>query len=140
MLFNYKNEEGAKENYILMSNFIKYLKFYKIEGLGNDSDISKIDNSILTYSHSNSKTGFPENKLTPLREQNKSNYEMKYINEQYNKFNKDIIDILNNAKKSNINNIFNVNKKNKSKNFGASRMSIESKQKIKNNEEKKSKE
>ena len=37
MLFNYNNPEGASDNYILMSNFIKYLNFYKIDGIANDS-------------------------------------------------------------------------------------------------------
>jgi len=44
-LFNYNNPEGAKENYILMSNFIKNLTFYRIEDIGNGSDFSKNENS-----------------------------------------------------------------------------------------------
>ena len=36
ILFNYNNPEGAKENYILMTNFIKNITFYRIEGIGND--------------------------------------------------------------------------------------------------------
>ena len=35
-LFNYNNPEGAKENYVLMSNFIKNLNLNKIEGVGNN--------------------------------------------------------------------------------------------------------
>ena len=142
LLFNHNNEEGAKENYILMSNFVKNLTFYKIEGVGNDSDASKIENSNLTYSRSNSKLeGISEKNslFDKNNSNNKSNYKMKYINEQYNQFNKDIIDILNNAKKNNFENFLN-NRKNKSKNFGASKISIESKPKLGNNEEDKSKE
>ena len=142
LLFNHNNEEGAKENYILMSNFIKNLTFYKIEGVGNDSDVSKIENSNLSYSNSKlegiseSKSLFDKNNVNY-----KSNYKMKYINEQYNQFNKDIIDILNNAKKNSFNNFLNNNsKKNKSKSFGASKISIESKPKLINNEEDKTKE
>ena len=115
-----------------MSNFIKNLTFYKIEGVGNDSDVSKIENSNLSYSNSKlegiseSKSLFDKNNVNY-----KSNYKMKYINEQYNQFNKDIIDILNNAKKNSFNNFLNNNsKKNKSKSFGASKISIESKPKL----------
>ena len=142
LLFNHNNEEGAKENYILMSNFIKNLTFYKIEGVGNDSDISKIENSHLSYSRSNSKLEAISESKSFFEKNNanyKSNYKMKYINEQYNQFNKDIINILNNEKKNSFNNFLN-NKKNKSKNFGASKISIESKPKLINNEEDKSKE
>ena len=48
-LFNYNNPEGAKENYVLMSNFINNLTFYKIEGIDNDSYFSKIENSNIIY-------------------------------------------------------------------------------------------
>ena len=99
VLFDYNNPEGAKENYVLMANFIKNLTFYKIEGIGNDSDISKMEN----YSLSNSKNSNHNTKtITEAldKKSNKSIYELKYINEQYNQFNKDIIDILRNSKKS----------------------------------------
>ena len=153
VLFNYNNPEGAKENYVLMTNFIKNLTFYKIEGIGSDSDFSKIENSNMVYSHSNSKHSFQNNldnkTLTEGmdKKSNKSIYELKYINEQYNQFNKDIIDILKNTKKSNYqnNNIFgNYNKRIRGKNLSASKISIESKPKMPNynlfyNEENKSK-
>ena len=153
VLFNYNNPEGAKENYVLMTNFIKNLTFYKIEGLGSDSDFSKIENSNMVYSHSNSKHSFQNNldnkTLTEGmdKKSNKSIYELKYINEQYNQFNKDIIDILKNTKKTNYqnNNIFgNYNKRIRGKNLSASKISIESKPKMPNynlfyNEENKSK-
>ena len=153
VLFNYNNPEGAKENYVLMTNFIKNLTFYKIEGIGSDSDFSKIENSNMVYSHSNSKHSFQNNldnkTLTEGmdKKSNKSIYELKYINEQYNQFNKDIIDILKNTKKTNYqnNNIFgNYNKRIRGKNLSASKISIESKPKMPNynlfyNEENKSK-
>ena len=161
LLFNLNNPEGANENYVLMSNFIKNLTFYKIEGIGNDSEFSKIDNSNLIYnSQSNSKHSNQNNldnkTLTEGldKKSNKSFYELKYINEQYNQFNKDIIDILKNSKNhyQNINLFnpsynynFNLNKKKRLKNLSASKISIESKPKIINynlyyNEETKSKE
>ena len=153
VLFNYNNPEGAKENYVLMTNFIKNLTFYKIEGIGNDSDFSKIENSNMVYSHSNSKHSYQNNldnkTLTEGmdKKSNKSIYELKYINEQYNQFNKDIIDILKNTKRTNYqnSNIFgNYNKRMRGKNLSASKISIESKPKMPNynlfyNEENKSK-
>ena len=161
LLFNYNNPEGANENYVLMSNFIKNLTFYKIEGIGNDSEFSKIENSNLIYnSQSNSKHSNQNNidnkTLTEGldKKSNKSFYELKYINEQYNQFNKDIIDILKNSKNNYQNNYFftptynynfNLNKKKRLKNLSASKISIESKPKMTNynlyyNEENKSKE
>ncbi len=158
VLFNYNNPEGAKENYVLMSNFIKNLNFYKIEGIGNDSDFSKIENSNLGTSQMNSKHSNQNNldnkTLTEGldRKSNKSIYELKYINEQYNQFNKDIIDILKNSK-NNQNNMFGQNynynfsfgygkKPIRGKNLSSSKISIESKPKMNNyyNEENKSKE
>ena len=149
-LFNYNNPEGAKENYVLMSNFINNLTFYKIEGIDNDSYFSKIENSNIIYNNSNSKnSNFNNTDNKTLTEgidkkSNKSIYEIKYINNEYNKFNKDIIDILKNTKKSNYqnNNIFrNQSKKAvRTKNLTTSKIAIESKHKITNyNEESKSK-
>ena len=116
VLFNYNNPEGAKENYVLMTNFIKNLNFYKIEGIGNDSDFSKIENSNLASSQIKSKHSNENNidnkTLTEGldRKSNKSIYELKYINEQYNQFNKDIIDILKNSKNNyQSNNLFGQN-------------------------------
>ena len=161
VLFNYNNPEGAKENYVLMSNFIKILNFYKIEGIGNDSDFSKIENSNLGSSQMNSKhsnQNITDNKTLTEgldKKSSKSIYELKYINEQYNQFNKDIIDILKNSKNDNRNNMFNQNynfnnnfnfgyskRPIKGKNLSASKISIESKPKmaIYYNEENKSKE
>jgi hypothetical protein len=159
VLFNYNNPEGAKENYVLMSNFIKNLNFYKIEGIGNDSDFSKIENSNLGTSQMNSKHSNQNNTDNKTltegldKKSNKSIYELKYINEQYNQFNKDIIDILKNSKNDNRNNMFNQNynynytfglnkRPIRGKNLSASKISIESKPKMANyyNEENKSKE
>ena len=152
ILFDYNNPEGSKENYVLMSNFIKNLIFYRIEGIGNDSDYSKMENSKI-YSLSNSKHSIQNTKTLTEgmdKRSNKSIYELKYINEQYNQFNKDIIDILKNTKKNNYQNtnIFGgyYNKRGiRTKNLSASKISIESKPKITNynifpNEENKSKE
>ena len=159
VLFNYNNPEGAKENYVLMSNFIKNLNFYKIEGIGNESDFSKIENSNLGTSQMNSKHSNQNNTDNKTltegldKKSNKSIYELKYINEQYNQFNKDIIDILKNSKNDNRNNMFNQNynynytfglnkRPIRGKNLSASKISIESKPKMANyyNEENKSKE
>ena len=157
VLFNYNNPEGAKENYVLMTNFIKNLNFYKIEGIGNDSDFSKIENSNLASSQIKSKHSNENNidnkTLTEGldRKSNKSIYELKYINEQYNQFNKDIIDILKNSKNNyQSNNLFGQNyyynnfskRVMRQKNLSASKISIESKPRMSNyyNEENKSKE
>ena len=160
ILFNYNNPEGAKENYVLMSNFIKNLTFFKIEGIGNDSDFSKIENSNIGSSQVNSRTSnnqnnFDNKTLTEGIEKrsNKSIYELKYINEQYNQFNKDIIDILKNSKTNYQNNLYGPNynyftkRPMKGKNLSASKISIESKPKAPSfnytnlfNEENKSKE
>jgi hypothetical protein len=140
MLFDYNNPEGAQENYILMSNFIKILEFYKIEGIGNESELSKFEN--LGYSQSNSRRSQMGEKTSSdmlERKSNKSIYELKYINEQYNQFNKDIMDILRGSKKNgpsynNYNYKFNtnisMNKKGvRGKNLSASKISIESRPK-----------
>jgi hypothetical protein len=140
MLFDYNNPEGAQENYILMSNFIKFLEFYKIEGIGNESELSKFEN--MAYSQSNSRHSQMGDKTSSdvlERKSNKSIYELKYINEQYNQFNKDIMDILRGSKKNgpsynNYNYKFNtnisMNKKGvRSKNLSASKISIESRPK-----------
>ena len=159
-LFNYNNPEGSKENYVLMSNFIKNLTFYKIEGIGSDSDYSKIENSIIGSSQVNSKHSNQNNidnkTLTESIEKrsNKSIYELKYINEQYNQFNKDIMDILKNSRSNYQSNLYGPNynyfskKTLKGKNLSTSKISIESKPKIPSisnynnlfNEENKSKE
>ena len=159
-LFNYNNPEGSKENYVLMSNFIKNLTFYKIEGIGSDSDYSKIENSIIGSSQVNSKHSNQNNidnkTLTEGIEKrsNKSIYELKYINEQYNQFNKDIMDILKNSRSNYQSNLYGPNynyfskKTLKGKNLSTSKISIESKPKIPSisnynnlfNEENKSKE
>ena len=156
LLFNYNNPEGSTENYVLMSNFIKNLTFYKIEGIGNDSDFSKIEGSNLIYSqsskHSNQKDIDNKTLTEGLdKKSNKSFYELKYINEQYNQFNKDILDILKNSKNNYQNNLFapnynynfSFNKRRRVKNLSASKIAIESKPKINYNyynEEDKSKE
>lgn len=139
MLFDYNNPEGAQENYILMSNFIKILEFYKIEGIGNESELSKFEN--LGYSQSNSRRSQMGEKTSSdilERKSNKSIYELKYINEQYNQFNKDIMDILRGSKNgpsyNNYNYKFNtnisMNKKGvRGKNLSASKISIESRPK-----------
>ena len=156
MLFNYNNPEGEKENYVLMSKFIKNLNFYKIEGIGNDSDFSKFENSNLASSQNskNSNQIITDNKTQTEgfdRKSIKSLYELKYINEQYNQFNKDIIDILKNSKNNYLQNNFmntpNYNnnfwkRPTRSKNLSASKISIESKPKVINyyNEDNKTKE
>ena len=151
VLFDYNNPEGSKENYVLMSNFIENLIFYKIDGIGNDSDFSKMENSKI-YSISNSKHSNQNTKTLTEgmdKKSNKSIYELKYINEQYNQFNKDIIDILKNTKKNtyqNTNIFGGYNRRGiRTKNLSASKISIESKPKMNNynifpNEENKSKE
>ena len=140
MLFDYNNPEGAQENYILMSNFIKMLEFYKIEGIGSESELSKFEN--MGYSQSNSRHSQMGDKTSSdmlERKSNKSIYELKYINEQYNQFNKDIMDILRGSKKNapnynNYNYKFNTNismnkKVVRGKNLSASKISIESRPK-----------
>ena len=143
MLFNYKNPDGAKDDYIHMKNFVNYLTFYKIEGIVSDSEFSKVDSNTAS-NQSNSKLSQQNILSKTLSEvadmkSNKSIYEIKYINEQYNQFNKDIIEILKNSKKkpyeTKYNNALSSKRSNQKKNFGNSRISIESRTK-KNDEEK----
>ena len=143
MLFNYKNPDGAKDDYIHMKNFVNYLTFYKIEGIVSDSEFSKVDSNTAS-NQSNSKLSqqnFLSKTLSEVADMksNKSIYEIKYINEQYNQFNKDIIEILKNSKKkpyeTKYNNALSSKRSNQKKNFGNSRISIESRTK-KNDEEK----
>ena len=143
MLFNYKNPDGAKDDYIHMKNFVNYLTFYKIEGIVSDSEFSKVDSNTAS-NQSNSKISQQNILNKTLSEvadmkSNKSIYEIKYINEQYNQFNKDIIEILKNSKKkpyeTKYNNALSSKRSNQKKNFGNSRISIESRTK-KNDEEK----
>ena len=143
MLFNYKNPDGAKDDYIHMKNFVNYLTFYKIEGIVSDSEFSKVDSNTAS-NQSNSKFSQQNILSKTLSEvadmkSNKSIYEIKYINEQYNQFNKDIIEILKNSKKkpyeTKYNNALSSKRSNQKKNFGNSRISIESRTK-KNDEEK----
>ena len=143
MLFNYKNPDGAKDDYIHMKNFVNYLTFYKIEGIVSDSEFSKVDSNTAS-NQSNSKFSQQNILSKTLSEvadmkSNKSIYEIKYINEQYNQFNKDIIEILKNSKKkpyeTKYNNALSSKRSNQKKNFGNSRISIESRNK-KNDEEK----
>ena len=103
MLFNYNNPEGAKDDYIHMKNFVKNLTFYKIEGIVSDSEFSKVDSNTGS-NQSNSKVSQQNILSKTLSEgadikSSKSVYEIKYINEQYNQFNKEIIEILKNSKK-----------------------------------------
>ena len=143
MLFNYKNPDGAKDDYIHMKNFVNYLTFYKIEGIVSDSEFSKVDSNTAS-NQSNSKFSQQNILSKTLSEvadmkSNKSIYEIKYINEQYNQFNKDIIEILKNSKKkpyeTKYNNALSSKRSNQKKNFGNSRISIESRTK-RNDEEK----
>jgi len=142
MLFNYKNPDGAKDDYIHMKNFVNYLTFYKIEGIVSDSEFSKVDSNTAS-NQSNSKLSQQNILSKTLSEvadmkSNKSIYEIKYINEQYNQFNKDIIEILKNSKKkpyeTKYNNALSSKRANQKKNFGNSRISIESRTKKKDEE------
>ena len=144
MLFNYNNPEGASDNYILMSNFIKYLNFYKIDGIANDSQNSNMVSS-QSNSHQSNPINFENKSVNDKMEikSNKSLYELKYINEQYNQFNKDIVGILKRSNFPNKNmfaqnysgnfkistNSLNLKKKERPKNLSSSKISIESKQK-----------
>ena len=146
MLFVFNNPEGAKDDYIHMKNFLNYLTFYKIDGVVSDSEFSKIDSNTVS-NQSNSKFS-QQNILSKTlsdvadAKSNKSIYEIKYINEQYNQFNKEIIEILKNTKKSkpgyNYNNIIG-SKRGFKKITGNSKISIESRSK-KSDEEKQMKE
>ena len=146
MLFVFNNPEGAKDDYIHMKNFLNYLTFYKIEGIVSESEFSKLDSNTVS-NQSNSKFS-NQNILSrtlsdaPDAKSNKSIYEIKYINEQYNQFNKEIIEILKNTKKSkpgyNYNNIIG-SKRGFKKITGNSKISIESRSK-KSDEEKQMKE
>ena len=146
MLFVFNNPEGAKDDYIHMKNFLNYLTFYKIDGVVSDSEFSKIDSNTVS-NQSNSKFS-QQNILSKTlsdvadAKSNKSIYEIKYINEQYNQFNKEIIEILKNTKKSkpgnNYNNIIG-SKRGLKKITGNSKISIESRSK-KSDEEKQMKE
>ena len=147
MLFNYNNPEGAKDDYIHMKNFISYLTFYKIEGIVSDSEFSKVDSNNTVSNQSNSKFSQQNIVSKTLSEKeelksNKSVYEIKYINEQYNQFNKEIIEILKNSKRCNYGNNYNnaiSSKRAYRKNLGNSKITIESRSK-KVDEEKQQKE
>ena len=143
MLFDYKNPDGAKDDYIHMKNFVNFLTFYKIEGIASDSEFSKADSNTAS-NQSNSKMSQQNILSKTLSEaadmkSNRSVYEIKYINEQYNQFNKEIIEILKNSKKKPFENKYSgalsSKRSNQKKNFGNSRISIESRSK-KNDEEK----
>ena len=165
MLFEYNNPEGSKDNYILMKSFIKNLEFYKPEEILNESDVSKFGNSNLNINKSSSKYSLPnksENRtLTEGIElkSNKSIYELKILNEEYNQFNKDIINILTKSTKENnepnykilgykekfntISSSKNNQKRILGKNYSSTKISIISRPKINNDiytEENKSKE
>ena len=138
MLFNYNNPEGAKDDYIHMKNFISYLTFYRIEGIVSDSEFSKVDSNNTVSNQSNSKFSQQNIVSKTLSEKeelksNKSVYEIKYINEQYNQFNKEIIEILKNSKRSNYGNNYNnvISSKRGAfrKNLGNSKITIESRSK-----------
>ena len=148
MLFVYNNPEGAKDDYIHMKNFVTYLTFYKIEGIVSDSEFSKVDSNNTVSNQSNSKFSQQNIISKTLSEKeelksNKSVYEIKYINEQYNQFNKEIIEILKNSKRSNYGNNYNnaISSKRGTfrKNMGNSKITIESRSK-KVDEEKQQKE
>ena len=148
MLFVYNNPEGAKDDYIHMKNFVTYLTFYKIEGIVSDSEFSKVDSNNTVSNQSNSKFSQQNIISKTLSEKeelksNKSVYEIKYINEQYNQFNKEIIEILKNSKRSNYGNNYNnaiLSKRGTfRKNMGNSKITIESRSK-KVDEEKQQKE
>ena len=143
MLFNYNNPEGAKDDYIHMKNFVNNLTFYKIEGIVSDSEFSKVDSNTAS-NQSNSKVSQQNILSKTLSEvadikSSRSVYEIKYINEQYNQFNKEIIEILKNSKKrplqSNYNNALTNKRLGQRKNLVSSRISIESRSK-KSDEEK----
>ena len=144
MLFNYNNPEGAKDDYIHMKNFVQYLTFYKIDGIVSDSEFSKVDsNTVSNQSNSKfSQQNIMSKTLSEMQDikSSKSIYEIKYINEQYNQFNKEIIEILKNGVKNNYNNIAGSKKGGTHKKYLAnSRISIESRSK-KSDEEKQMKE
>jgi len=143
MLFNYNNPEGAKDDYIHMKNFVNNLTFYKIEGIVSESEFSKVDSNTAS-NQSNSKASQQNILSKTLSEvadikSSRSVYEIKYINEQYNQFNKEIIEILKNSKKkplqSNNNNALTNKRLGQRKNMINSRISIESRSK-KSDEEK----
>ena len=143
MLFNYNNPEGAKDDYIHMKNFVNNLTFYKIEGIVSESEFSKVDSNTAS-NQSNSKASQQNILSKTLSEvadikSSRSVYEIKYINEQYNQFNKEIIEILKNSKKrplqSNNNNVLTNKRLGQRKNMINSRISIESRSK-KSDEEK----
>ena len=142
ILFDYNNPEGAKDDFIHMKKFVELLTFYKIDGIVSDSEFSKVDSNTIS-NQSNSKFSQPNILSKTLSEMadaksNKSIYEIKYINEQYSQFNKDIIEILKNSKKNSYSNNNNNNyskRSNRGKNIANSRISIESRSK-KTDEEK----
>ena len=83
----FENESAQKgDDYILMKTFVDKIKFYK-------GDINMTD---LTYSYT--ETQKSQSKLTENEKENnsKSIYEIQKINNEYKKFNQDIIDILKN--------------------------------------------
>ena len=99
VLFNYKNE-GAKDNYIYVSKFLKYLYDDINESEISNSNISMSDKSIRS---SNSSLNNIKNRPYSSKQINKNNninntgknvYEMAFLNEQFSKFNKDIRDII----------------------------------------------
>ena len=137
MLFTYKNPDGAKDDYIHMKNFVNHLTFYKIDGIVSDSEFSKADSNTAS-NQSNSKFS-QQNILSktlseaPDMRSNRSIYEIKYINEQYNQFNKEIIEILKNSKRKTYENKYSSGlpskRSNQKKGLGNSRISIESRTK-----------
>ncbi len=90
VLFNYNNE-GAKDNYISMAKFIKYL-------YDESEELSEVSYSSISMSNKNNRS-FSSQKINNNNNINnkKGKYEMAFLNEQFSIFNKDIIDIIQNT-------------------------------------------
>ena len=127
ILFTNDNEEGAKDNYIFIKKFLKFIypesdfessynshsvyNSQKTESVNNNdnNNINNNNNKNNNYNNNNiSKSSVSINSINnKSKNESVSLYEIKYINEEYNQFNKDISNILKNdgklSKKNSIN-------------------------------------
>ena len=125
VLFTHDNEEGAKDNYIFIKKFLKVIypesdfdssynshsvyNSQKTESVNNNNNINNNNTNYNNNNNNNiSKSSVSINSINnKSKNESVSLYEIKYINEEYNQFNKDISNILKNdgkiTKKNSIN-------------------------------------
>ena len=102
VLFNYNNE-GAKDDYIPISKFLKYLYDESEESSNTQSNLSNLSH-LSNLQNKDKKRPYSSKKIEKFEKENNI-YNIAFINEEFSKFNKDI----NNIIKTDGNKIFNYN-------------------------------